>query len=250
MNLREKALKGLKLDDILVIDADAHYIEEWLTGYDKYMETMDRIGIDKIACSMIDLEFADLYPDRVLAKRPYDGYSDEVDDLKRWMDKPGTIGFGEINPNGHGQPCTGKFFDKMWEVADSKKAMVLMHTWYPNPYCDPDMLVEIADRYPNVLITLIHSGGSVEGMIKSARLVKKYENIYMELNNTGHHYGEIEYLAKHTDINKVFYGSDWSSEDFASHFGPILFARVSEKIKEKILGLNFKHAMERMGRYR
>ena len=35
MNLREKTLKGLKLDDTLVIATDAHYVRGWLDKLSK-----------------------------------------------------------------------------------------------------------------------------------------------------------------------------------------------------------------------
>ena len=251
MNLKERAQRGLPLDDALVIDANAHYLEDWLEGIDNYISRMDRLGIDKICCSSRNPEkILKAYPDRILANyRLHYIYGEEAREL-RWPDVPGVIGFGEIWPEGAGYPIDGRLYEPLWEAADSERALVTAHTWYPNMYDDPAMYAPLAERYPSAQIILVHAGGSVEGMLRSIELVNKYDNVYMELDNVGHHYREIEYLAKHADISKVLYGSDFSSEDFASHFGPILFARVSEEVKAKILGLNMKALLEKVHRYR
>ena len=255
MGLKEKALAGEKLEDVLIIDADAHYMVEYLPDFDGYIQRMDRVGIDKLFCStMGNLDFQKSYPDRILSMYRYRDLSPDHElqkkYLMKWLDNPGTIGFGEVWPNGAGYPCNGDWYQTMWEVADSCKTVVMNHTWYPNQYCDPAMYAEIAEQYTNAQIVLVHSGGSVEGMLRAVKLVNKYDNVYMELNTTSHHYKEIEYLAKHANNDKVLYGSDFASEDFASQLGPIVFAQISEEIKAKFLGLNAKALLEKIGRYR
>jgi len=42
--------------------------------------------------------------------------------------------------------------------------------------------------------------------------------------------------VKSVDVSKILFGSDFSTEDFAAHLGPILFADIKEEWKERILG--------------
>ena len=72
MGLKEKALAGEKLEDVLIIDADAHYMVEYLPNFDDYIQRMDRVGIDKLFCStMGNLDFQKSYPDRILSMYRY-----------------------------------------------------------------------------------------------------------------------------------------------------------------------------------
>ena len=101
MGLKEKALAGEKLDDVLIIDADAHYMVEYLPNFDDYIQRMDRVGIDKLFCStMGNLDFQKSYPDRILSMYRYRDLSPDHElqkkDLMKWLDNPGTIGFGEV----------------------------------------------------------------------------------------------------------------------------------------------------------
>jgi predicted TIM-barrel fold metal-dependent hydrolase len=137
----------------------------------------------------------------------------------------------------------------LWEAANMKKAVVLAHTWYPSLYCDPAMFMEIADAYPSAQIILGHSGGSIDGMVRSVEAANRCENIYLELDNVAHHYKEIEYLDRSMDTSRILFGSDFSSEDFAPHLGPILLADIEEEHKKMILGQNMKEMLTKINRY-
>ena len=254
MSLIENVFNGEKINS-LVIDAHGHYGTSLMPDFADYIKEMDRVGIDKYCCAPLyqndkGLEFLQAYPDRVLLYHWYDPYYDmSEEELSKRLDVPGVIGF-KIHPNANGVACNSKAFKTVWELANEKKTAVLSHTWYPNMYCDPSMYAGIAKDYPDAKIILGHSGGSVDGFLRSVKLVNKYENIYMELDNTNHHYNQTEYLAKNADISKVLFGSDFPTEDFAPHLGPILAAQVEDTIKEKILGQNMKDLLESINRYR
>ena len=253
MNLKEKGQSGLPLDDTLVIDAHAHWAPTWLADLDEYIRRMDRVGVDKLclATSIGDLDkiqkFRDDHPDRILIyafyNPPMEGKKAKVADI----DKPGFIGY-KMAPD-CGCPCNSKGYEPMWEAADDKNAAVLCHTWYPSVYCDPAMFMEVADRYPSAQIIIGHCGGSIDGMVRSVEAANRYENIYLELDNQAHHYKEVEYLVKNVDVSRILFGSDFSTEDFSPHLGPILFADIKEEWKKKILGLNMREMLTRINRY-
>ena len=254
MNLKEKGWRGLPLDDTLVIDAHCHYMNPWISDIGEYIRKMDLVGVDKMCMTFSSGEldktekFRKAYPNRILAYQWYDPpIKGEEAEVGNWVDKQGFIGY-KIHPNVGCSP-NKEGYVPVWEAADRKKAVVLCHTWYPSAYCDPAMFMEAAERYPSAQIILGHCGGSLDGMILSVEATNKYENIYMELDNAAHHYKELEYLVKHVDISKILFGSDFSTEDFATHLGPILFADIKEEDKEKILGLNMKEMLTRINRY-
>ena len=254
MNLKEKGQKGLPLDDNLVIDAHAHWITTWLPDIDEYMRMIDRVGIDKICMAVgpgdLDMVegFQKAYPGRILIYKfylpPVEGEDPPLGDR---IDKPGYLGY-KIYPD-NGCPCNEEGYAPMWEAADKKKAAVLCHTWYPSLFDDPAMFMEIANSYPSAQIILGHSGGSIDGMVRSVKAANNYDNIYLELDNVAHHYKEIEYLVKNVDVSRILFGSDFSSEDFGTHLGPILLADIKEEWKKKILGLNMKDMLIKINRY-
>lgn len=254
MNLKEKGQIGAKLDKVLVIDSHAHYSRTWLTDFDAYIKKMDLVGVDKACYAFMDgdmskaMELYKTYSDRILIYYWYDP-TNEGEEVADWLDKPGVIGY-KIHPaDSNGYPCNGEKYRVMWEAAEAKKAVVLSHTWYPNKYCDPAMFEEIAETYPSVPIILGHSGGSIEGIIRSIEAANKYENIYLELDNVSHAYRLVEYLVEHVGISQILFGTDFATEDIGPHLGIILFAKIQEEAKKRILGLNMKELLERIDRY-
>jgi len=184
MDLKEKGWRGLPLDDVLVIDSHCHYIGPWISDIAEYVRKMDLVGVDKICMTFSpgDLgkveKFGKAYPGRVLAYQWYDPPPlGEKASLGPWIDRHGFIGY-KIHPD-VGCPPNREGYDPLWEAADKKRAAVLCHTWYPSLFCDPAMFMEVAERYPSAQIILGHSGGNLDGMIRSVEAAKRYDNIYM-----------------------------------------------------------------------
>lgn len=264
LTLKEKAQKGIKFEDTLIIDAHAHLVnlayqpnkvgvkDERALIIGKFMlHRMDIIGVDKVCVSSIlalhgDLKRGNMDTEKVLNAYPerFFGYYvvnpndlPSRNEMEKWLDKPGVIGF-KIHPNISSYPVDGDGYIPVWETALKKKAVVLSHTWGGNIYCDPLMFSEIARSYPSVPIILGHMGGSTEGIVKSVKVAKEHENIFLETDNYNHPFGVIEYLVNEIGASRVLCGTDTATEPISVHLGVILYARISEENKKKILGLN------------
>lgn len=278
LNIKEKAQRGMSLDDILVIDIHAHYggyafQEDYAPShkveqYTKLMiSKMDKIGVDKICVSSVTAIYGDweignnlveeavkLHPNRILGYymvAPHYPESISIEKMDEYLNKPGWIGL-KIHPQDQfvGYPNGLRVYEPVFEIAAEKNMIVLSHTWYPSIYCDPPMFGEIAESYPSVPIILGHAGGSTEGFIRSVETAKEHDNLYLELNNYNHHFCEIEYLVKSLGSSRILFGSDFATQAMSAHIGPILFAQISEDEKKDILGLNSKRLLERTKHYR
>lgn len=265
--LKERAQRGIKLDDILVIDSHTHFGGyPWQKAYDTdfILRKMDRIGVNKACISsllavIIDFDLGNKQIDKLVKEHPdrFFGYCvvnphypQSIEEMDVYLNKPGFIGV-KIHPHVHKCPVKSHRYKHIWETSATKGTVVLSHTEYPSVNCDPLMFGQIAKSYPSVPIILGHSGVSPEGFLRSIEVAKSYNNIYLELcNEYSHHLGEVEYAVKSVGSSRVLFGSDFACEDIGAQIGPILFAEISEDEKRNILGLNIKKLLEKIQRYR
>jgi predicted TIM-barrel fold metal-dependent hydrolase len=134
----------------------------------------------------------------------------------------------------------------MWEYADSKGLLVLVHTWSQCPYSDPVRLLDIAEKYKNVTVLIGHSGGVEPGVTTAIELSNKYENMYLDLTGVFLCSGRpLDYFVSQANPDKLLFSSDAAFNSLTWDIGNVLYARVSEEIKEKVLGLNAQRLLKR-----
>ncbi|MBU0477187.1 amidohydrolase family protein [bacterium] len=186
-----------------------------------------------------------------------------ADLVKKYPDK--IIGFCRIDPNFAGNivevlhyyievlkmkgikihPRVDKFYaydarlKPMWEIADKRRTVILSHTTLGEPYSDPEQFDDIAGKYPNVPIILGHSGNNVEGVKKSIPIAKKRKNIYLDTSGLGFkNENLLEYAVDQIGPDRILFGSDCTFIDFNLALGVIVYSKISNEDKRKILGLN------------
>src|SRR5262249_42588562 len=143
--------------------------------------------------------------------------------------------------------------------------LVLVHTFGESPFDAPDLLAEVAVRYPRARLLMGHSGyGQWE---RSAAIARDLANVYLDLTSvvqaidfsqmpsgsmmpaapslSPHVNGVIEYLVETSGSNKVVFGSDlpWYSQLY--HAGAVLFARISDDARHDILHRNAEQLLGR-----
>jgi len=247
---------SLPLEGELVIDSHTHmgpYFNFHIPDNDasSMVAVMDRLGIS-IACTSphvgITPDFKMGNDMAVQAMRDYPGrffgyitinpnYPEAiVDELERCYSM-GMRGI-KIHPSLHGYPADGENFRPMWEYAAEKGMPVLSHTWAGDRNCSPRVLGDLADRYPTVPIILGHSGGTLDGYNESLEVAKKRENVFLETCSSTVIYGMIERFVREVGAEKILFGSDMPFVNASAQIGKILYARISDEDKRKILGLN------------
>ena len=90
-------------------------------------------------------------------------------------------------------------------------------------------------------------GGSTLGILKSVEVAEECENVYLETDNYNHPFGVIEYLVDRLGPTRILFGSDMATEPQSLHMGAILYARISDEDKRRILGENMAALLREMG---
>lgn len=263
MGLKEKAERGEKIDDILIIDAHAH-MGKWFNfpiygdpSAKGMVRLMDRLGVSKCLVSAhlsigpdfhegneIILKAMQDFPGRFLGMCTINpNYPQEMLQELELRFRQGFIGI-KIHPSTHNYPVGGKNYCPVWEFAQEKKAIVLSHTWYDG-ICSPRLFAGIAEKYPALRILLGHSGGVYQGYEEAIEVAAKYENVYLEICGSEFSGYWLEQMVSKTSPDKVIYGTDFPFHDPRITFGRVLFAPLSDEVKKKILGLNIERILKK-----
>jgi hypothetical protein len=100
------------------------------------------------------------------------------------------------------------------------------------------MFDALARDYPQVPILLGHAGNNLAGVAEAVEVCRHRDNVFLDLNYATIHYGVVEHLVDRVGVEKLVFGSDVSWNSLSYSLGMILFAKLSDENKEKILGLN------------
>lgn len=249
-DLAEKGRRGERVDH-LIIDIHAH-LGPWFNfpvregGAEGLVKIMDRIGVD-VACLSAhasigpdfrlgnDLAYQAMrkHPDRI---RPYiginpnfpDGCLEEVERCRR-------LGMKNIKiHNIHGKPYDCERYRSAYEVANAEGWVVLAHTWGK----DAELFDKLASDYRNINFVLAHSG--VLEFDLYVELTKKRENIYLDITTSLVYYGMLEEFVRRVGSERLLFGTDAPFLSPKHQIGRILFARISDEDKQRILGGNAK----------
>ena len=169
----------------------------------------------------------------------------------------GFVGF-KFLPDYHVYPLTGDRYRPALEYADARALLVLVHTWGGSACNSPQMLEQVAAKYPRAIFLMGHSGyGDWEA---SVRIARERANVFLELTAVyaAHDFamqpggsgtpsalmsclqvnGIIEYMVAQAGSQKILFGTDlpWYSPHFAA--GAVLFARIDDEARHNILHRN------------
>jgi predicted TIM-barrel fold metal-dependent hydrolase len=126
------------------------------------------------------------------------------------------------------------------ERAQALRIPVLHHSWYkvvdktPNE-SDPSDIADLASRFPEVNIIMAHlSGGGIRGILD----IKPFPNVYVDTSGSQPISGVVEYAVETLGAERILFGSDVPGRDFSSQLGRIYGAKISERHRRLILGIN------------
>lgn len=262
-DIKGMAALARALEGELVIDSHTHmgpYFNFHIPNNDAggMMEVMDRLGIkmawtsphvgitpdfrmgnDMAAQAMQD------YPGRFCGYITINGnYPDDLSQEIERCYKMGMRGF-KIHPSLHSYPANGENLRPMWEYANEKGLPVLSHTWAGDGTCSPGILGKLAEEYPNVPVILGHSGGTLTGYDEAVAAAKGRENVFLETCGSGVVYGMVEKFVREVGADRILFGSDMPFVNANAQIGKILYAKISDHHKRRILGLNMAGIMHR-----
>jgi uncharacterized protein len=239
---------------------------------DRMRRRLKHCGVQRIVCSHHSALACDVERGNALMQQVVAAHPDEF--LAYWVINPhypqitsrdlrsfeklrGFVGL-KFWPDYHLVPVTSPKYAPALEYADAHSLLVLVHTFGESPFDAPDMLAEVAARYPRARLLMGHSGyGQWE---RSAAIARDLANVYLDLTSvvqaidfsqmpggslmpaapslSPHVNGVIEYLVETAGSKKVVFGSDlpWYSQHY--HAGAVLFARISDDARHDILHRN------------
>jgi hypothetical protein len=255
-DIKGKAASGKSLEGEFIIDSHCHmgpYFNFHIPKNDaaSMVEVMDRLNV-KMACTSphvgitpdfrtgnnMAAQAMQDYPGRFFGYITINGnYPEDIPDEIERCYSMGMRGF-KIHPSLHGYPADGDNLKLMWEFANEKGMPVLSHTWSGDRTCSPGVLGRMAEQYPSVPVILGHSGGTLPGYNEAIEVAKKQENVYLETCCSNVMYGTIERFVREVGADKILFGSDMPFVNANAQIGKILYAKISDEDKRKILGLN------------
>lgn len=235
-----------------VIDAHTHmganygtYMSE--ATMDEMVTLMDRENIEMVFCSphsaLFDpgvknreLEEAmEKYPERFRGYYTFNpNYSEEfAKDMDHVRTVPGYIGF-KFLPTYHRYPIDGENYRPALEYANTHKKVILIHTWGNNdPHNAPGHVEQAAAEYPDALFIMGHSApGELDLAIDVAR---RRPNVYLDLCDIHRHSGIIDKMVNAIGADRILFGTDLPWYDPVYGMGSVLFSRISDDDKYKIL---------------
>ena len=241
--------------DTPVVDFHAH-LGSWgrhgVNGdVDRYVEIMDRAGIDVACINCIfhgDARYANDLVAELCARRPdrfvpvafvTPHYPDEaIQELERAFGELG-MKYLKIYPGYFRKPNDDPAYFPIYEWLNERGLAVMMHATYPfdPPGVTPkSRFTALSERFPNVRWVLAHAGGW--GPEKAIEAARDLPNVYLETCGSLAAHGAIESSVRKAGADRVLFGSDMALLDARHQIGKVVTADISDEDKRKILGLN------------
>jgi predicted TIM-barrel fold metal-dependent hydrolase len=154
-------------------------------------------------------------------------------------------GFVALKPyHNLGVPYDDGLWEPVWEFGSRRGLYVLMHTM---PAAGGfDVVPRLAEKYPRLDFVVAHSGSSWKLARQVASAMRGRRNVWAELTYTTVTNGSIEYLCREGDEDRVLYGTDAPMRDARPQFGWVVWSRLPETTRRKILGMNFARLLEKV----
>lgn len=243
-----------------VIDLHAHYGHFggiYMPNHDpeQMIATMDRCGVEIIVSSghtaLVDMVrgnaeimgITENYPGRWYAYLTFNPNYPELGrtELENYEAHRTAVGL-KFHPSSHQYPITEEAYRPALEFAAARRLIVLTHTWGNSAYDRPDLLAQVAERYPEVTFLAGHSGhGQFNECMEVAR---RHANVYLELTAAYAVHGVIRRMVETVGAHKIVFGCDlpWFDPHYA--IGCIVMAHISENARRAILRENALRLLE------
>lgn len=246
---------GEPLRDVIILDGHAH-IGEYANFYmnmpdaASMVSVMDRIGMQAAIVSAnasissnneygneMVLQAVRAFPGRILGYVVANPW--ETEDMERtlnhYLDQPGFVAI-KIHPELHDDcPMRGPRYAPMWVVAAERRVPVLFHTYFGGDTLED--IANLAIQYPTVPLLVGHAlqDKSLDAMVE---LANSLPNIYIDLS-VPEIFGLTEFFyAALDDLGKLIFGTDFPWGNCHFRVGAVIYARIPEEAKRKVLGEN------------
>ncbi|MCA9450297.1 MAG: amidohydrolase family protein, partial [Candidatus Omnitrophica bacterium] len=131
-----------------------------------------------------------------------------------------------------------------WEFANERGAIILTHSWSPDPgkptqeLSTPNRFVPLLEKYPNVKLILGHAGGREVGFRMAIEAVNRCENCWVDISGDSFGYRHLEWLVEKMGPGKILYGTDSNWIEARYQYGHVLKSDLTSETKFKIFREN------------
>lgn len=253
--LKHAAAEGRTLDGEYIIDAHTHVGGMGRVSHtpdsstDEIVGEMDRLGVDRAIILPFHGTTSDFVFGNTLAGNAIKQYPDRL------------VGFAAVNPHYGAEldaelnrsrdlglrglrlvadypefPIESPGFFPAYEYAHEHHWMMENQNWGA-----PQFLDNVATAFGNACFLV------GQFTLHYADIIAKHDNIFQTTAGAVH-FADIENLVKAISADKILFGSDFPELPLMFSMGSILYARISDEDKRKILGLNAQRMLEEWGR--
>lgn len=165
-----------------------------------------------------------------------------VPELERYVEGEGFVAI-KIVPDTHVKSVSDPGYQPVWEYAARNRVMVLSHTFHGSPYDDPQLFGEIARRYPEVPILIVHSGALTAAFEGAIRVAQEHPNTFLDISGSYITSAWIERLVAEAGPDRIIYSSDIPFIDIRYGLGRVLYAHLTQGQKRMVLGDNIRRIL-------
>ena len=216
---------------------------------------MDRVGIRRLCIASHTACYADFgagndetaaaldaFPDRfiggiVLNAHDPDEIGPELDRCLALSPSKGGFRYIKLHSSLHKYRLDSEACEPIWREAERRNLPVLVHSWAGSPDCGYDACKKVAMAHPDVRLILGHSLAP-DGYDDACRLVEAHPNVYLDTVTSLVNYGQLDFMVTRIGAERILYGSDMPFLDPAPQLAKVVFARIPDDAKRRILGGN------------
>jgi len=240
---------------VFVFDCHAH-MGRWIfpvfeNGSAQAMvDEMDRLGVDAVALThhacmgpspsegnRLAEQAIEPWPERFFL---YCGYSPHYPDegpaeLERAFADPRYVGI-KLHPSTHDTPIDDERYRPAFAFAHAHALPVLIHSWVGGG-CRPELIGQVAADFPDATIILGHHGGAWAGVSETIEACNRQDNLVCDTCASELTYKVVDRLTAEIGTERVLFGSDLPFLAQGPQIGKVIYSRISDEAKAKVLGL-------------
>ncbi len=175
------------------------------------------------------------FPGRIYAYGGYapSKYGKNVAAFERIVDQPGVIGI-KFHCQLHNTRPESPLYQPAFDVANERGLPILTHGVLP-----PDLLRRLLTEKPNLTYIAAHFAASPpEGQEAYLAIAREFSNFYFDTTGSVIRFGGFARLVERMPVEQILYGSDFPVMDFPYQLGRVLYADISDTLKQMILWEN------------
>lgn len=213
---------------------------------------MDRVGVNAVAlahhaCMGPSPNEGNRLAEQAVAPYPgrfflYCGYSPHYFDegpglLERTFEDPHYVGI-KLHPATHETAIDDAAYRPAFQFAHDHALPMLIHSWVGGG-CRPELIGKVAADFPDATIILGHHGGAWAGVAESVEACEQHPNLVCDTCTSELTYKVVDRLVESIGVERVLFGSDLPFLAQGAQVGKVVYSRISDADKIKVLGGNF-----------